>query len=156
MIVPSGSEPAHWGKMSPQIVKYILHELRKALPFSRSPSKSAGVAGLIFTWLGACVSENAGVLEFLLKLNSSSMAGSSGTGTSNLFIMALRANSIASVFIQLAVNSSSMAWSLSLEYISGCIGAWSEVPETMSGEEGKSGAVCMEEVMASKALSSIP
>ena len=96
------------------------------------------------------------VLEFLLKLNSSSMAGSSGTDTSNLFMMALSANSIASVFIWLAVNSSSMAQSLSLESISGHIGAWSEVREIMSGEEGKSGAVCMEEVVASEALSSIP
>ena len=82
--------------------------------------------------------------------------GSSGTDTSNLFIMALKANSIASVFIQLAVNSSSMAWSLSSESISGHIGAWSEVPEIMSGKEGKSGAVCMEEVVASEALSLIP
>ena len=134
----------------------VLHDLRKALPFSQSPSKSAGIAGLIFTWLGACVSENTRVLEFLPKLNSSSMAGSSGTDTFNLFIMALRANSIASVFIQLAVNSSSMARSLSLGSISGRIGAWSEVPEIMSGEEGKSGAVCTEEVVASEALSSIP
>ena len=94
-------------------------------------------------------------LEFFLKLNSSSMAGSSGTDTSNLFIMALRANSIASVFIWFAVNSSSMAWSLLLEPISGRIGVWSEVPEIMSGEEGKSGAVCTEEVVASEALSLI-
>ena len=117
--------------------------------------KSAGVAGLIFTWLHVCISENARVLEFLLKMNSSSMAGSSGTDTSNLFIMTLRANSIASVFIWLAVNSSSMAQSLSSESISGCIGAWSEVPEIMSGEEGKLGAVCMEEVVAKEALSLI-
>ena len=143
-------------KRSPQIAKYILHELRKALPFSQSLSKSAGVAGLIFIWLGACISENAGVPEFLLKLNSSSMAGSSSIGTSNLFIIALRANSIASVFIQLTVNSSSMAWSLLSESISGCIRVWRKVLEIMRGEEGKLGAVCMEEVVASEALSSIP
>ena len=57
---------------------------------------------LDFYMAGLCVSENARVPEFLPKLNSSSMAGSSGPDTSNFLIMALRANSIASVFIWLA------------------------------------------------------
>ena len=60
-----------------------------------------------------------------------------GTDTSNLFIMALRANPIASVFIQLAVNSSSVAQILSLESISDHIRAWRKVPEIISGKEGE-------------------
>ena len=67
-----------------------------------------GIAGLIFTWPSACVLELTRIPEFQLKLSSSSMTDSYGAGTSNLFIMALRAKSIISVFIQLAVSLSGL------------------------------------------------
>jgi hypothetical protein len=67
----------------------MLHELRKAHPFSRLPSKSVGLAGLL----------------------STQPEGAD-------FMMAFSALSINSAFAQLAASSSSLFWSLSLESIS--------------------------------------
>jgi hypothetical protein len=128
----------------------------KALPVSRSLSKSEGDAGLTLACPAPRFSVSSSSANMKFTLDSSLVFYAV---TSNFDMIACSASWIVSVFTQLAKSSSSMAQSLLSEVsIFGLEGnaIWGFEGERSTIEEGELGAVCMEEVTSSELLPTIP